>query len=42
MYAELAPEQIEFVTEATRDFVSATYSGQVPVGQVAKHASPSK
>jgi dTDP-4-amino-4,6-dideoxygalactose transaminase len=42
MYAELAPEQIEFVTEATRDFISANYSGQVPVEQVAKHASPSK
>jgi dTDP-4-amino-4,6-dideoxygalactose transaminase len=42
MYAELAPEQIEFVTEAARDFTSANYSGQVPVGQVAKHASPSK
>jgi dTDP-4-amino-4,6-dideoxygalactose transaminase len=41
MYAELTPDQIDFVAEAIRDFASVDLTGQSSVEQLAKHFSPS-
>jgi dTDP-4-amino-4,6-dideoxygalactose transaminase len=41
MYAELAPDQVEYVAEAICEFTSGHYTGQLPVEQLAKRVSPS-
>jgi dTDP-4-amino-4,6-dideoxygalactose transaminase len=40
MYAELTPDQIDFVAEAIREFASADSTSQLSVEQPAKHFSP--
>jgi dTDP-4-amino-4,6-dideoxygalactose transaminase len=41
MYAELAPDQVEYVAEVICEFTSRHYTGQLPVEQLAKRVSPS-